>query len=40
MPGSKDGYFCTYLEQKMLHFRDKDIPEKNHDLQKKELEFA
>ena len=32
MPSSKDGYFCTHSGQKMLHFRDKDIPEKNHDL--------
>ena len=40
MPSSKDGYFCTHSGQKMLHFRDKDIPEKNHDLQRQEQVFV
>ena len=39
MPSSKDGYFCTYFGQKMLHFRDKDAPGYYHDLQRQERIF-
>lgn len=40
MPGRKRDIFDSHSGQKTLHFRDKDIPEKNHDLQKQELMFV